>query len=203
MSKNIFLAGIFHETHTFLDQKTILDDFTIYIGGEIIDKNLGNGSPTDGFLEYAKKKDWNVIPSIQMAARPSGIVESNVTTYFKSNLFKYLEEGFSSLDGIYLILHGAMVSEDHDDFEGDLLFEINNFLNKKNVDIPIVAVLDLHANVSKKMTDFSTGLFAYRKNPHSDARDTAIKASNLLDIFLVNSSVKQIYLGSKYILPPI
>ena len=131
MSKNIFLAGIFHETHTFLDQKTTLDDFTIYKGGEIIDKNLGNGSPTDGFLEYAKKKDWNVIPSIQMAARPSGIVESNVTTYFKSNLFKYLEKEFSSLDGIFLILHGAMVSEDHDDFEGDLLFEINNFLKKK------------------------------------------------------------------------
>ena len=202
MSKNIFLAGIFHETHTFLDQKTILDDFTIYKGEQIVDKNSGNGSPTDGFLEYAKKKDWNVIPSIQMAARPSGIVESKVTTYFKSNLFKYLEKEFSSLDGIFLILHGAMVSEDHDDFEGDLLFEINNFLKKKNVDIPIVAVLDLHANVSKKMTDFSTGLFAYRKNPHSDARDAAIKASHLLDIFLVNSLVKQIYLGSKYILPP-
>ena len=202
MSKNIFLAGIFHETHTFLDQKTILDDFTIYKGEEIVDRNSGNGSPTDGFLEYAKKKDWNVIPSIQMAARPSGIVESKVTTYFKSNLFKYLEKEFSSLDGIFLILHGAMVSEDHDDFEGDFLFEISNFLKKKNVDIPIVAVLDLHANVSKKMTDFSTGLFAYRKNPHSDARDTAIKASNLLDIFLVNSSVKQIYLGSNYILPP-
>jgi len=150
MSKNIFLAGIFHETHTFLDQKTILDDFTIYKGEEIIDRNSGNGSPTDGFLEYAKKKDWNVIPSIQMAARPSGIVESKVTTYFKSNLFKYLEKEFLSLDGIYLILHGAMVSEDHDDFEGDLLFEINNFLKKKNVDIPIVSVLDLHANVSKK-----------------------------------------------------
>jgi len=202
MSKNIFLAGIFHETHTFLDQKTILDDFTIYKGREIIDKNLGNGSPIDGFLEYAQKQDWNVIPSIQMAARPSGIVESKVTTYFKYNLFKYLDEEHLLLDGIYLVLHGAMVSEDHDDFEGDLLFEINDFLKKKNVDIPIVAVLDLHANVSKKMTDFSTGLFAYRKNPHSDARDAAIKASNLLDILLDNSSVKQIHLSSEYILPP-
>jgi len=202
MSKNIFLAGIFHETHTFLDQKTILDDFTIYKGREIIDKNLGNGSPIDGFLEYAQKQDWNVIPSIQMAARPSGIVESKVTTYFKYNLFKYLDEDHLLLDGIYLVLHGAMVSEDHDDFEGDLLFEINDFLKKKNVDIPIVAVLDLHANVSKKMTDFSTGLFAYRKNPHSDARDAAIKASNLLDILLDNSSVKQIHLSSEYILPP-
>jgi len=201
-NKNIFVAGIFHETHTFLDQKTTLNDFIIHTSSEIINKNIGNGSPMDGFLEYAKKKDWNIIPSIQMAARPSGIVESQVTTYFKSNLFKYLEETFSRLDGIYLVLHGAMVSEDHDDFEGDLLLEISNFLKKKNVDIPIVAVLDLHANVSKKMTDFSTGLFAYRKNPHSDAKDAAIKASNLLDKLLDNPSVKQIYLSSEYILPP-
>ena len=173
-NKNIFFAGIFHETHTFLDQKTILSDFIIHTGNDIINKNIGNGSPTDGFLEYAKKENWNIIPSIQMAARPSGIVESKVTKYFKTNLFKYLEEKFSMLDGIYLVLHGAMVSEDHDDFEGDLLLEINNFLKKNNVDIPIVAVLDLHANVSKKMTDFSTGLFSYRKNPHSDAKDAAI-----------------------------
>lgn len=201
-SKNIFFAGIFHETHTFLDQKTILSDFIIHTGNDIINKNIGNGSPTDGFLEYAKKENWNIIPSIQMAARPSGIVESKVTKYFKTNLFKYLEEKFSMLDGIYLVLHGAMVSEDHDDFEGDLLLEINNFLKKNNVDIPIVAVLDLHANVSKKMTDFSTGLFSYRKNPHSDAKDAAMQASKLLDKFLYNSSVKQIYLSSKYILPP-
>ena len=37
-NKNIFLAGIFHETHTFLDHKTILNDFIIYMGSEIINK---------------------------------------------------------------------------------------------------------------------------------------------------------------------
>ena len=40
-NKNIFLAGIFHETHTFLDHKTILNDFIIYMGSEIINKNIG------------------------------------------------------------------------------------------------------------------------------------------------------------------
>ena len=45
------------------------------------------------------------------------------------------------------------------------------FLKEKNVIIPIVVVLDLHANVSEKMTKNSTCLFAYRKNPHSDSRE--------------------------------
>ena len=56
MSKNIFLSGIYHETHTFLSQPTNLKDFIIYEDDEIIKKNKGNGSPTDGFIEYAIKK---------------------------------------------------------------------------------------------------------------------------------------------------
>ena len=202
MSKNIFLAGIYHETHTFLEQKTNLDDFIIYKSQEIIDKNLGNGSPTDGFLEYALAEKWNIIPSIQMAAIPSGTVDSRVTSFFKSNLFHYLDINFSKLDGIFLVLHGAMVSEDHDDFEGDLLFDIKNFLEERKISIPIVAVLDLHANVSKKMIDCSSALYAYRKNPHSDARDSAIQASLLLNKLIHNNQVTQIYLSSQYILPP-
>ena len=76
MTKKIFLSGIFHETHTFLSQQTTLNDFLINIGDEIVKKNTDNGSPTDGFIEFAAKKNWDIIPGIQMAARPSGIAVS-------------------------------------------------------------------------------------------------------------------------------
>ena len=66
MTKKIFLSGIYHETHTFLSQLTTLNDFQINIGDEIITKNTGNGSPTDGFIEFASKKSWDIIPGIQM-----------------------------------------------------------------------------------------------------------------------------------------
>ena len=72
MSKNIFLSGIYHETHTFLGEPTTLKDFIIYNDQEIINENTGNGSPTDGFIEYASQQKWNIIPGIQMSARPSG-----------------------------------------------------------------------------------------------------------------------------------
>ena len=48
MTKNIFLSGIYHETHTFLSQPTILSDFIINLDDDIISENTGNGSPTDG-----------------------------------------------------------------------------------------------------------------------------------------------------------
>ena len=46
MSKNIFLSGIYHETHTFLGEPTTLKDFIIFHDEEIINENTGNGSPT-------------------------------------------------------------------------------------------------------------------------------------------------------------
>jgi microcystin degradation protein MlrC len=202
MKKNIFLSGIYHETHTFLEQKTYLNDFTIYKDQEILDKNLGNGSPTDGFIEFASEKNWNIIPGIQMAAIPSGTVDEEAENFFDIKFFEKLEQCFQNIDAIFLILHGAMVSKNHDDFEGDLLEKINHFLKHKNIIIPVVAVLDLHANVSDKMIENSTCVYAYRKNPHSDSRDTAIKAASILNDLFEDPNVNQINYQTKYILPP-
>ena len=201
MSKNIFLAGIYHETHTFLVEPTKLEDFIIYHDQEIIVENTGNGSPTDGFIEYACQKDWNIIPGIQMSARPSGTVDAVSENYFKKNIFDKLKVCCHKIDAIFLVLHGAMVSKNHDDFEGDLLEEIQSFLTKENISVPIVAVLDLHANVSDNMIKYSTCVYAYRKNPHSDARETAVKAASILNDLFLDAKVEQVHLGTNYILP--
>ena len=89
MTKKIFLSGIFHETHTFLSQPTTLNDFIINIGDDITKENTGNGSPTDGFIEYASKKNWKIIPGIQMSARPSGTVDQEAEQYFDTIFFNF------------------------------------------------------------------------------------------------------------------
>ena len=66
-----------------------------------------------------------------------------------SDNFEKLKDSCHNIDAIFLVLHGAMVSTNHDDFEGDFLRDIQSFLLKENISIPIVAVLDLHANVSE------------------------------------------------------
>ena len=202
MSKNIFLSGIYHETHTFLGEPTTLKDFIIFHDEEIINENTGNGSPTDGFIEYASGQNWNIIPGIQMSARPSGTVDEESENYFKKNFFEKLKVSCHNIDAIFLVLHGAMVSTNHDDFEGDFLRDIQSFLSKENISIPIVAVLDLHANVSENMIKYSTCVYAYRKNPHSDSRETAVKAASILNDLFLDPNVKQVHLDTKYILPP-
>lgn len=205
MTKTVLMGVLYHETHTFLHQKTGMAQFEqsgIFTGNEIIAANLGNGSPTDGFLEFASACGWNVFPTIQMMATPSGKVEDRALAYFKKTFFKYLDNMCGDIDGIYLVLHGAMVSESCDDVEGELLYEIHDFLSKRSIDIPVVALLDLHANVSKKMTEYSSCLYSYQKNPHSDARDAAIMAAKLLERLMYDPGVNQMFLSSKYIIPP-
>ena len=202
MTKKIFLSGIYHETHTFLSQPTTLNDFIINIDDDIIKENIGNGSPTDGFIEYALQKNWDIISGIQMSARPSGIVDEDAENFFDTNFFEKLEQHCENIDAVFLILHGAMVSKNHDDFEGDFLEKINHIFKQKNISIPVVAVLDLHANVSDKMIENSTCVYAYRKNPHSDSRDAAIKAASILNNLFENPNVNQINYQTKYILPP-
>ena len=197
MSKHILVAQLSHETHTFLKQKTGLADFMercTFHGQEIVKQNLGNGSPMDGFLTSAAQREWTVYPSIQMAAMPSGLVEDEVVNYFNHHFFQILASELHHLDAIYLVLHGAMVSESYFDVEGELLRQIQFFFREHEVEIPVVAIIDLHANVSQQMVDSSDCLLAYKKNPHTDARQTAIDAVELLDDIFQYGKVKQLSL---------
>ncbi len=205
MTKTVLLAGLFHETHSFLKQTTGLSEFRqggLHLGQDVIRKNRGNGSPTDGFLAYAEERNWTVIPTIQMAAMPSGIVEDAALAFFKSHFFGRLARVVHDIDAVFLVLHGAMVSQSCDDVEGELLAELDAFLKKHALDIPVVAVIDLHANVSRKMTDHSTCLYSYRENPHNDARDAARQAAKLLDRLLANPTARQVHLATGYVIPP-
>lgn len=205
MVRRVLAGGLFHETHTFLSKSTTLADFeamAVNIGRDVIDNNLGNDSPTDGFLSYALQQEWEIIPTIQMAAMPGGTVDDAAVELFRAHFFPVLEAEVDHLDGIFLILHGAMVSAGSDDPEGDLLRDVRNLLRKRGVDIPVVGVLDLHANVSQTMVDSSTCLVAYRENPHNDARDTAVRAARILDGLMERSGMTQVHHPTEWILPP-
>ena len=128
MTKKIFLSGIYHETHTFLSQPTTLNDFIINIGDDIIKENKGNGSPTDGFIEFALQKNWDIISGIQMSARPSGIVDEDAENFFDTNFFEKLDkikEEFNS-NG-----YAAIYSF----FNNDKIQEIKNEIDRYIIDI--------------------------------------------------------------------
>src|SRR5690606_28508305 len=81
------------------------------------------------------------------------------------------------VDGCLVVPHGAAVSEDFPDMDGQWLSALRNRLGDA---VPIVGTLDPHANVSELMAASTNALVAYSTNPHVDQRETGKKAANIL-----------------------
>ena len=84
----------------------------------------------------------------------------------------------SGIDAVYLSLHGAFVTETVKDPEGELLKRLRAVPGLASV--PIVGVFDLHANFSDDMAEYANALVCYRENPHTDARESAVRSAQLL-----------------------
>lgn len=180
--KRVLLAGLFHETHTFLAGQTRLDDFEILRGDELLSAE-GDASPLAGALEVARACGWHVVLAIDYRAVPSATVADEVVEAwwrdFESFAINALQE---PLDGIFLVLHGAMASESFPDVEGELLRRLRGIEGLST--LPLGGVTDLHANFSSAMAEHSNALVTYRKNPHTDAKETAVRAARIFDELL-------------------
>ncbi len=178
MKPQILYAGFFHETHTFVDDKTQWADFDVALGDAVLAKR-GDGSPTDGFLDEAAIQGFAVIPTLDARATPSGTVTDVAFETFWTEFAARAKPALAAgVEGIFLVLHGAMATETWPDAEGELLARIRALPQADAV--PIFGVLDLHANVSAKMCALANGLVMYRENPHIDAKDAARRGTALL-----------------------
>jgi microcystin degradation protein MlrC len=173
-ARKVLFAGLFHETHTFLDETTGLKDFEISRGEELTGCR-GDSSPMGGALEYAATQDWAVEPMIDYRAVPGGMVENEVFESF----WRDFEAAWNpEVDALFLVLHGAMTTKSFVDVEGELLARIRKLAGADQ--IPVFGVYDLHANFSPAMAEHADALLAYRENPHTDARAAAVRAAELL-----------------------
>jgi microcystin degradation protein MlrC len=182
MSKRVFVAGIFHETHTFVSLRTHLADFRVR-EGQAIWESRGDASVMAGALQVADERGWEVLPILDMDATPSAMVTDEVLALFWERFEKAVaRENGKPVDGVCLVMHGAMVTESCLDVEGEILRRIRSLPTLESV--PICVALDLHGNCSPDMVQYSSGLVAYRENPHTDAKETGIRAALLLDHFM-------------------
>jgi len=174
VSKRILIAGLFHETHTFVDDTTGLEDFEIRHGDQLL-ACAGDASPLGGVLEFAQQQNWKIIPALDCRATPSGTVTDEVMEKWWSDFRKTWQP---DCDAIFLVLHGAMVCESFADVEGEVLGRIRTLPEAQEK--PIFGAFDLHANFSPAMAKHADCLVAYRENPHTDARESGVRAAELL-----------------------
>ena len=178
MTRRILSAEISHETNTFSILPTTLSLYKArrYYRDEEIERAFsGTRSEMGGHLDAAKKYGWKLIQPIAAAATPGGKTPAETWAHLRGAVTDACSGG--PFDGVLLSLHGAMVTEDEDDAEGDLLRRIRERLGP---DVPIAVTLDLHANVSDEMARLANILISYRTYPHVDSYERAMEAAGLL-----------------------
>lgn len=119
---------------------------------------------------------WVPVPLRAAAAYPGGPVERGWFDALLHDLETRLRAALP-LDGVFVSSHGAALTTDGDDPDAEFYECIRTVVGP---DVPVVAVLDLHANVSRRMTDALSALIAYRTNPHVDLRERGEEAAALM-----------------------
>ena len=183
MTTRVAVAGFQHETNTFAPFPTTHADFErpgawpgLTRGFDIPRVFRDRNIPVAGFLAATRHE---VVPVLWAMAEPGGTVRADAF----ERIADEIAAGVAAArpDAVYLDLHGAMVAEGHHDAEAELLRRVRDAVGP---DVPVVASLDLHANVSPLLAARATALACYRTYPHVDMARTGARAAALLDAAL-------------------
>src|SRR5262249_54980049 len=179
----IAVGGFQHETNTFAPQQATWDDFVradawpgLLHGPEMIAAVEGYNVPISGAVKRLGGLGPEIVPLAWAAAPPASYVTQDASGRMWA-LFEPDLKKLGPFDAIYLDLHGAMVAEHTQDGEGELLRRIRSIVGN---DLPIVASLDYHANLTPEMAKLATALVGYRTYPHIDMAVTGKRAVELL-----------------------
>jgi len=174
----VAVGGIFHETNTFASGLTSLDDFRAYqfAEGAALLNYRNTRSELGGFIAGGEERGWDVVPALYAAAVPSGTVEQAAYDHLTSALLERLLAN-GRPDGVLLALHGAMVTEQDADPDGDL---VRRVVAAVGPGVPIVVTVDFHANLSDPTTDGVEAVIAYDTYPHVDMFERGQEAVDVL-----------------------
>jgi microcystin degradation protein MlrC len=119
---------------------------------------------------------WQPLPLMGAMVGASGPIDQ---AFFDEVLHEMTARLRAALpvEGVFLSLHGAAIGTIEADPDGVLLEAVRNVVGP---DVPIIATLDLHANVSAKMVDHASVLVAYRTNPHVDMAERGAESAMLM-----------------------
>lgn len=183
----IAIGGFQHETNTFAPSPADYAAFEagggwpgVQYGEPLFGAVAGANIPAAGAIDALRAAGHRLVGTAWAAASPSAAVTSDAYERIAGEMLKRLRDALP-VDGVYLDLHGAMVSEGFDDGEGELLRRVREAVGPR---VPVVASLDLHCNFTRAMFGGADAFVAYRTYPHVDMAETGARAARLLDSML-------------------
>jgi microcystin degradation protein MlrC len=178
--KRVLTARFMHETNTFSRVPTdmaMVRRRDYHLENEIPEAFRGTRSAFGATFEAADRFGWCLAHPVSANPNPSGIVTDEAFEQITAMILDAVELK-GPIDGALLHLHGAMVSETHEDAEGEFLARLRRRLGPEAA---VVVTLDLHANVTRRMAENANALIAYRTYPHIDQYERAWQGAQLLE----------------------
>lgn len=172
MRLRIGVAGIEHETNTFAEGRADFEKFVradawpgLSWGRDVPQVVEGLNVPVAGMLEALRDSPHQAVPLLWASAAPSGPVTKDA---FEALwwLFERAVRDSGPLDALLLELHGAMVTEHLVSGDSEWVRRTRALVGPS---LPVVVVLDFHANVSVDLAELCDMLLVYRTYPHVDA----------------------------------
>ena len=169
----LVLAMMRHETNTFSPLPTPLRSFGPKSGQSAVEVYRGTNNPLAAFLDIAEREGAEYAVPMIANANPSGAVDSAAFEEMADRICDAVRAG---CDGVMLDLHGAMVTQEFDDGEDELLRRIRAIADE----MPIAVALDFHTNLTASMVGNATVITGYRTYPHIDMGETGRRAGETL-----------------------
>ncbi len=177
MRRRYVVALIKHETNTFSPIATPLASFGHGEGpafGEAARARFaGTNTPMAAYLDLARRENAEVVTPVAAESWPSN--KASRATF--ETLVRPLEDAVrAGCDAVLLDLHGAMVIEDCDDAEGEIVQRLRRIAPR----LPIAVTLDYHTNLSGTLVDNANVIAGYKTYPHVDMYEAGMRAGGIL-----------------------
>jgi microcystin degradation protein MlrC len=176
----IAVGQLWQETNTFNPLPTTRADFEAFgvvRGAELVTR-LADTNELGGFIQALRS--WPEAPEIvglvRLPAWPSGAATAEAFAWLCDEIVGALRSALP-VDAVLIALHGALVADGTPDVEGAILRECRALLGP---DVPLVATLDLHANVTAAMVKNADALVLYHTAPHIDVSETGTRGAAVL-----------------------
>ncbi|MHA7772664.1 M81 family metallopeptidase [Roseibium sp. M-1] len=165
----IAVGGIHTECSTYSPLLQTVEDFQVTRGDAMLTQvGVGGNRFPDATFQ----------PLFHARSIPGGPVSPECYNTFKASFLTELEASLP-LDGVLLIMHGAMHVPGMVDVEGDWISAVRELVGQE---VPIAVSYDLHGNVTQAILDRIDIFCAYRTAPHIDVLETHLRAAeNLVD----------------------
>lgn len=176
----VAIGQLWQETNTFNPIPTTRADFEAFgvlRGAELVER-MADTNELGGFIQALRA--WpgppEIVGLVRLPAWPAGLAAADTFAWLRTELVEALRAALP-VDAVLLALHGSLVAAGTPDVEGDILEAYRALLGPG---VPLVATLDLHANITERMVRAADALVLYHTAPHIDVFDTGQRGAAVL-----------------------